>query len=98
MTTLRDSRHFHPVLAVPAGAGVGPYLALRGAGIRAVAAVEHEHPVDAGRFGGRHYHSEPVGPNGEPLGYSAAALADVAPPELRPSDDARVRLWRERQG
>ncbi len=89
---LRDHCHHHPILAIPAGPDVGPALA-GGLRVDGIGAVTHEHPVDLGQFGGRHFHSGPIGPDGRPLGYSTNELAELAPRQLRPSDRAGVRVW-----
>jgi hypothetical protein len=91
---LRDRHHFHPILAMPPGPDVAPALAT--GTVRIAGGVEHEHAVDRDAFGGRHFHSGALGPNGEPLGYSAGSLEAIAPPELQPSDNARVRVWDDR--
>ena len=91
---LVDARHFHPILAIAPGPKVAFYLYTGEAAVSG--AVEHEHPVNLDAFGGRHFHSAGIGPEGRPLGYSTRTLEEVQPPQLTPSDHAKVRVWDDR--
>ena len=93
---LKDINHFHPIMEMAPGPTVELALSGFGREARTSGAVEHTHAVDLDRYGGRHFHSGPVGPSGRPLGYSSRTLDPLMPPEVQPSDDAKVRVWDDR--